>query len=309
MFAPLALGLALAAIGPRPPSPAPVSAAAPVPGTPAAAARCAEPAGTRVRVMVLDLATAPRFASQRGALTHIVAEEAARVPGYEILSADEVRAVLSQEANRQLMGCDESSCLAELAAALDAALVVSGRVDAASDGTAMIALSLLNTHALVVLNRVSFPWGGADEAVPQVARAGAQTLLLEPRLRPPGAIRVLGVPPSTQVYVDGVASLASDPFGDLAVGPHELIVVGEGKVPVHTWAVVNAGAVTDVEVVLEDQPASSAWLWLGGAAAVVGGGAVALGAVLLLGKGTVEAGVSVSSLGVNDIEKLAAGGN
>lgn len=314
MLAPLALAFAVAAIGPRPlpptspPALAPPPAAA-APAAAAAAGRCAEPAGARVRVMVLDLVTDARFASQRGALGHVVAEEAARVAGYEILSTDEVRAVLTQEANRQLVGCDDTSCLAELAAALDAALVVSGRIDASSDGTALVALSILNTHALVVLNRVSFPWGGVDDQLPLVVRAAAQTLLLEPRQRPPGAIRVLGVPPSTEIYVDGVASLASDPFGDLAVGPHEVTVVADGKVPVRTWAVVSAGATTDVEVVLEDQPTSAMWLWLGGTAAVVAGGAVALGAALVFGKGTVETGTSVASLGINDIEKLATGGN
>ncbi|MBI1948276.1 MAG: hypothetical protein HYS27_21490 [Deltaproteobacteria bacterium] len=301
----LTIALGLMAIGPRP---TPVAPPVQTPAAPAAAnARCTEPTGTLVRVMVMDLAVDPRFASQRGAFGHVVAEEAARVRGYQILSADEVRAVLTQEANKQMMGCDDSSCLAELAAALDAALVVSGRIDASSDGTAVVALSVLNAHALVVLNRVTFQWGGADDQLPTVVRTAAQTLVLEPRERPPGAVRVLGVPASAQVYVDGVASLASEPFGGLSVGPHQVTVGDQGKVPVTVWAVVTAGATTDVEVVLEDQPTSSVWLWLGGAAAVIGGGALALGGALLLGKGTVDTEAAVEPWGRNDIEKLATG--
>ena len=52
--------------------------------------------------------------------------------GYEILSTDDVRAALDQEATKQLMGCDDNSCLAELAAALDAAVdgCLAGRFDA-----------------------------------------------------------------------------------------------------------------------------------------------------------------------------------
>ena len=303
-----ALALSLAAIGPHPVSvPAPRPPPTPSAPAPANTPRCTEPAGARVRVMLLDLITDPRFSSQRGALGHIVAEEAARVRGYEILSADEVRAVLDQEATRQLMGCDDSSCLAELAAALDAALIISGRVDASSDGTPIVALSVLNTRALVVLNSVSFAWAGPSDTLPAVVRTAAQTLLLEPRERPPGALQVVGAPADAQVFVDGEAQLASEAATGLSIGPHEVMVVADGKLPITTWAVVLSGATTNVEVVLEDQPASSAWWWLGGAAAVVGGGALALGGALLFGKGTVAAEAVVRPWGVNDAEKLAAG--
>ena len=257
--------------------------------------------------MVLDLAADARFTSQRGALTQLVAAEAARVPGYEILSTDDVRAALNQEANRQLMGCDDSSCLAELAAALDAALLVSGRVDASSDGTPLVALTLLNTRALVVLNRVTFAWGGADDALPDVVRTAAQTLLLEPASRPPGAVQVLGAPDDATVYVGPHEGSAAAPVGGLAIGPHEVRVVAPGKQPVTAWAVVLAGATTPVEVLLEDEPISAAWWLLGGAVAAVGGGALALGSALLLGKGSVEARAVVEPWGLNDVEKLPAG--
>lgn len=303
-----ALATSLAAIGPHPVS---APAQGPPPAAPAlapsAAPRCTEPAGARVRVMLLDLITDPRFTSQRGALGHIVAEEAARVRGYEILSADEVRAVLDQEANRQLMGCDDTTCLAELAAALDAALVISGRVDASSDGTPIVALSVLNTRALVVLNRVSFAWAGPSDGLPAVMRTAAQTLVLEPRERPPGELRVVGAPTDAQIFVDGEASGTNGAVTGLAIGPHEVMVVADGKLPLTTWAVVSSKATTSVEVVLEDQPTSSAWWWLGGAVAVVGGGVLALGGAVLLGKGTVAAAAVVEPWGLNDVEKLAAG--
>lgn len=305
MLPALLVALGLVAIGPQPwvgsgpPAPPPAATAAP---------RCAEPTGARVRVMVLDLEADPRFASVRGALGAIVAAEAARVAGYEILSADDVRAALDQEAAKQLMGCDDNSCLAELAAALDAALVVSGRIDAASDGTPLVALTVLNTRALVVLNRVTFSWGGAPDALPDVVRTAAQTLLLEPRDRPPGTLQVVGAPADARYFADGQEGTAGPTLGGLAIGPHEVKVVAPGKLPVTQWAVVLAGTTTAVEVVLEDEPPSSAWLWLGGAAAVVGGGALALGGALLLGKGTVEARAVVEPLGVNDVEKLGVAG-
>lgn len=316
----------VAAIGPHPwpgatrplppPTAAPIAAPAAAPtaaplgapgASPGASARCVDLGGERVRVMVLDLAADPRFSSQRGALTQLVAAEAARVRGFEILSTDDVRAALDQEANRQLLGCDDNSCLAELAAALDAALLVSGRVDASSDGTPLVALTLLNTRALVVLNRVSFAWGGADDALPDVVRTAAQTLLLEPSARPPGAVQVLGAPDDATVYVEGSEGTAAAPLGGLAIGPHEVRVVAPGKQPVSVWAVVLAGATTPVEVALEDAPVSAAWWILGGAVAAVGGGALALGSALLLGKGTVEARAVVEPFGLNDVEKLPVG--
>lgn len=264
----------------------------------------------QVRVMLLDLEATPRLASSARALGQIVAEEAARVRGYSLLSADEVRSALDQEANKALMGCDENTCLAELAQALDAPLLIGGRLDEGQRGEPIVALTLLNTRAIVVVNRVTMPWPGDPAALPDVVRAAARTLVLEPAARPPGGVHVPALPASAQVFVDGVertSDARSGEVGGLSIGPHEVKVLAPDKVPSTSWVVVKSGEAAPLELVLEDVPVTSTWLWLGGGAAVVVGGAAAIAVAYALGQSDVTVGAAVPLLGANDVERLPGG--
>lgn len=214
-------------------------------------------AGERVRVMLQDLELAPAFQSQARTYLQILTRESAAVPGFEVISADEVRSALDQEAQKAWMGCDANNCIAEIAAAMDAALVVSGTLSRDAEGGALVALSVLNTRAVVVMNRVVMRWQGAESDLPEVLRAATQTLLWEPALRPPGAIQLLGVPPEARVFLDGVeasAALLQGRIEGVAIGPHEVRVEAPARVPEGT-----------------------AWVWWTSAGAVLAGGALAWG--------------------------------
>jgi hypothetical protein len=254
--------------------------------------------------MLLDLKTAPWLAETAKGLGQIVAAEAARVRGYSIISAEEVRAALDQEANKSMMGCDESSCLAELAQALDAELVVSGRIDDTSDGNSLVSLNVLNARAIVVVNRVNMVWPGEAKDLPDVVRAAAQTLMFEPKDRPPGSVKLLGLPAGAQVFVDGAAHGESAEVTGLAVGPHEIKVEAADKVPWVDHAVVRSGASTAVTVAMAGEPVDSVWLWLGGGTAVLVGGAAAIGVAYALGQSDVVVQAAIPSVGANDVETV-----
>ncbi len=263
--------------------------------------------GDHVRVMLMDLKAAPAYAGVKTSLGQIVAAEAAAVPGYQVLSAEEVRTALDQEANKALAGCDDSGCLAEIAQALDAELVVAGGLERAADGAALVSLTLLNAKAIVVVNRVSMTWAGPDKELPDVVRAAADTLMLEAKARPPGALSLKGLPADAVVLVDGVdrtSEARGATVGGLAIGPHDVKVDAPGKVPWVAHAVVKAGKTAPLPVVLEDAPASSLWVWLGGGGAVLAGGALALGLAYALGPSDVDVHASVPRYGPNDVEAL-----
>lgn len=284
MYVALVLAVVVAAAKPAPPPP--VACVAP---EPAAVTSSSVPA--RVRVMVPDLEVSPRYIAARGGLLQVVAEVAGRVRGYELLSADEVRSVLSQEANKQLLGCDESSCLAELAEALDAELVISGRVVDGPDGSALVSLSLLNARAIVVMNRVTVEWRGPQERLADVVRTSTQRLLLEPKERPPGTITVSGAPDDARVVVDGVdrtAASRAGPITDVEIGVHEIDVTAADKIAARLPVVVLSGADSVVDATLEDVPVPAVWLWVGGIGAVVAGAAVAGALIWFSGPGTVD---------------------
>jgi hypothetical protein len=264
-----------------------------------------------VRVMLQDLETGPAFASRATGLGQVVAGEAALVKGYAVLSAEEVRAALNQEANKQMLGCSGQSCLAEIAEALDADLVVSGRVDAAPDGGALVSLTLLNARAVVVVNRVSMAWRGASSELPEVLRAAAQLLMMEPEQRPRGSLMVVGLPAGARVFVDGEDRTRDHVDGRIAgleIGPHEVRAEAADMEPAIAHVVVKAGQQSAVTISLEPVSVPTLWLVLGGAGAVVLGGTVAVGIAYALGQSDVAVSAQVPSIGVNDAESVRKSG-
>jgi hypothetical protein len=257
--------------------------------------------------MLPDLDVAPRHAAARDALGQIVAEEAGRVHGYQLLSAAEVRAVVDQEANKQLAGCDETSCLAELAEALDAELVVSGRISETPDGASLVSLTLVNARAIVVVNRVNVVWRGPENRLPDVVRTSAQCLLLPGKQRAPGAVVVTGVPDGARVLVDGVERTndhRGGRIGGLDVGVHEVNIEAVDKLPLTIPVVVLSGVDSVVEGAMEDVPVAAVWLWAGGIGAVVAGAALTGTVLYFSGRGDVDIKAAVPASGVNGVESL-----
>jgi hypothetical protein len=81
------------------------------------------------RMLVLPLqakAGVPRARVE--ALDVFLTTEARRVPGYAVLSTGDLERMLTLEQQRQMVGCQESSCLAEVAGALNAEEVLAGTV-------------------------------------------------------------------------------------------------------------------------------------------------------------------------------------
>jgi hypothetical protein len=257
--------------------------------------------------MLPDVLGAERYRDARVAFGQIIAEEAGRVRGYELLSAAEVRAVVAQESAKQLVGCDDTGCLAELAEALDAELIVSGRVDAGPDGSSLVSLSLVNARALVVVNRVTTSWTGSEAQLPDVVRTSAQLLLLSHKERAPGFVRLSGAPLGARVTLDGEdrsSDHAAGRIGGLDVGVHELVIEAPDHLPRTIPLIVMSGQETTVDGALEPVPVSTAWWWLGGATAIVTGAALTGVVVYLSGRGDVDIAATVPSASVNDVEAL-----
>lgn len=148
--------LALASDPPAPPPAPPAVAPAPAPavvetplGAPAVAPalatpssgsdRCSEPPKKAVvaHVAVQDVDVPALDERAKGILTAALAAEVRKVDGTSVMGMDEVRALLEQEAQKQLAGCDGESCMSELADALGAELVVSARIAQIGDQVAV----------------------------------------------------------------------------------------------------------------------------------------------------------------------------
>jgi len=258
--------------------------------------RCASPdVAAKVRTLVMDLEAGKEQRELARALGQVVAEETARAPGYDVVSSAEIRAALSQEAERQIAGCDESGCLAEIADALDADLLVSGRVSLAPDGAPLLSLVLLNTRAVVTVGRVNVSWHGDDAMLPEVARAATQLLVLERGQRKPGTLAFEGLPEGARVWLDEddvTERISAGKLADLEVGPYGLAVDAPGYQRQTLPVLVQSGREVTVEVTLEPEPIwGKWWLW------VAAGGVVAAtaSATLLVAAALQPASVNASA--------------
>jgi hypothetical protein len=315
---------ARAAHPPRPPAPpAPAATAPSVSATTAtttttatattttATTGCAPTATERVRVVVLDL-NAAAFSGDGNALSAVVAAEAARVPGLAVLTTSDLKAAVAHEADRQLVGCDDDTgCLAELADAVDADLLVHGSLSTtltdAGDSAPVVSLTLLNARALVVVNRVTFAWRGAAAALPDVVASATQHLLVPASARPPGRLQLVGLPVGARVLVDAVDrtdAVQDGVLAPVAAGPHELQVTFPGKRPSVHHVVVKGAAALAVPVVLEEAPVPDAVVWGGAAAAAVLGVGATLGVVWATTRGGATVTATVPVWGVGDVEAL-----
>ena len=105
----------------------------------------------------------------------------------QVLLDRDMTALLELEQRQQLLGCEESACLAELGGALGVAKIVSGSVGKIED-TFLLSMQLLDVHAAKIEKRVVREVRGGEheliEAVKDAARLLADTALAIDRGEP-----------------------------------------------------------------------------------------------------------------------------
>jgi hypothetical protein len=124
---------------------------------------------------VLDLQPGEGVTLERArALTEVVTTEVARhlladSGGCTVLSRAEIQALVSFEAEREMAGCDTTSCLGEIGDALGVDRVVLGTIARVDDRT-LVSLRLVNMKTMVVQRRVTDSFVGRDDdALPWIA--------------------------------------------------------------------------------------------------------------------------------------------
>ena len=93
-------------------------------------------AATPPTVIVLDLQGAGLPADEAALLSQHLAERAAARSDIRVLTREDLKTVGEHAAQLQAVGCDDVACMAELAAAAKAGLVLTGRLRSAEETTA-----------------------------------------------------------------------------------------------------------------------------------------------------------------------------
>jgi hypothetical protein len=115
----------------------------------------------RLRTVVMGIAGRRGVddAALTQALSRVVLGEYAKDPTRVVIGPDDITRVLEWEASRQQAGCDDNACLAEVGAALDAARIVNGTLDAVGN-IYLLSLSEIDARTLE-------PSGRVQEEVPK----------------------------------------------------------------------------------------------------------------------------------------------
>ena len=109
------------------------------------------------------------------ALTPMLHSELSRVQGISLITQDDIRAMLKLDATKGSVGCDDSSCLADIAGALGAELLVTaklGRVGRSYNLT----LTLIQVDGAQVLRRVNGQAKGSEEAAGEALQSAVGQL-------------------------------------------------------------------------------------------------------------------------------------
>jgi TolB-like protein len=122
------------------------------------------------RAAVLDLAPGEGITPERAAsFTEVVTGEVGQHLGCSVLSRTEIRALVSFEVERQMSGCDATSCLSEIGEALGVERLVLGTISKIESRT-LVSLRLVDMNGMTVLRRVTDSFEGKEkDAVKWVA--------------------------------------------------------------------------------------------------------------------------------------------
>jgi len=146
----------------------------------AAPARAAAP---RPKIAIMELKPGQGLdARAAGTLTTVLTADAARI-GFDVISQADITAMLAFQKQRQMLGCTDDGCLAELGGALGADFVLSG--EAAVVGSRNhVSLVVVDAKKAKVLGRnAGFSEAGEDQlALAALARFRALVRIVRPDL-------------------------------------------------------------------------------------------------------------------------------
>lgn len=229
------------------------------------------------------LAVLPLGAYEEGAptaaLTQLLLLELRR-RGHEVISPDEIRALLDYEAERQIRACEEDlACLAEIGGALGVEQLITGSVGRIGDEW-VVGLKLLGARTAEVYARSAQTFRGPESELVPALRAALRELLGAPTA---GGELVLEHEDSIAVELDGAPAGLLPLRRSLPAGKHQLRLSGEGWRELRRDVYVEPEETTRVVPELIAEPwwtRPGPWIALGIGAAVIT--AVGIGAAAAL---------------------------
>lgn len=220
----------------------------------APAAPVAVPAGRTVKLAVLDLDAAGVAPDVSKNLTQILGVELRRLPGTSVISRDDIQALLQMQEQKEQLGCDDMSCLAEVGGALGVEKLVVGSVGKLA-GSYIVSLRLITVNAARVDNRVTESFTGPeDQLIRAVRHAGRRLMAADQGAQ--GSLALAATQQDATVLLDGVkrGSLPMAPLAGLPAGAHQVTVQKRGFQDFSVDVYVDPGETTALFVEMAAVP-------------------------------------------------------
>jgi TolB-like protein len=220
----------------------------------------AAPSPARPKIAVLDFAARNATKELASAAAGIAANELDRLQTFQIVTSDAIRNMLAFEKQRQMLGCADSGCMAEIGGALGVDWLVSGSITrlAAAGGvpeTYSLELTLTNVRKASREGSVIESARTENELVQKTGKA-AQRLVAKILAGRTGRLVVtlgeLGAIVKVDDQVKGTTPLRG-PI-TLPAGPHALVVEKKGFVSFQKDVQVDAGKLAEERVTLVPSP-------------------------------------------------------
>lgn len=212
------------------------------------------------KIAVLDFAAVGASKELASAAGGIAANELDRMATFQIVTADAIRNMLAFEKQRQMLGCADAGCMAEIGGALGVDWLVSGKVTrlSASSGlpeTLSLDLTLTNVRKAQREGSVIETARTETELVQKTGKA-AQRLVAKILAGRTGRLLVTLGELGAVVKVDDQAKGTTPLRGPvvLPAGPHALTVEKKGFVSYQKDVQVEAGKLVEEHVTLVPSP-------------------------------------------------------
>ena len=173
--------------------------------------------------------------------------------GFKVITFDDIRAMLSLDKTKVMLGCGDESCIAEIGGALGSDLMLSGSVTKIG-AEYKLSISLVDVARARVLERF-LGTAGSFEVLSETARRGLQILFKKKAdLSGRGTLFIQTDPVHAQVLVDGVArGTAPVTLDEMAAGEHKIEAKKNGLSAQLTF-LLKPGAMEKLTLQLKTSP-------------------------------------------------------
>lgn len=165
----------------------------------------------------------------------------------EILTAQELNALIDAERRADALGCNDVSCLIEVGAAAGVDRLVVGSLTRVAESL-VVSLQLVDITGAKVINRVTLKWAGQDSEFTNLLGAAAELLALAATARVPGTITLSSAPSGSEWWI-GQQRMDSA-TAELDVGVYSIRVEAMGYKPLRKQVIVRTGQTTVVDASL-----------------------------------------------------------